>query len=190
MTRRRISWLAAFLCSVTGVAFLGGEVYMKSKGLLAARLIDRACDAWLDDGQQRPAWPWADFRALARLEVPRLGVRRTILSGASGSSLAFGLGHVSGTAPPGTGGNSAIAGHRDSWGSFIGDLRAGDELRLRNRGGWRRYRVIGSRVVDDHDIEPLAPATSSRLTLITCYPVGGLLPTGLRLVVQAEPLGE
>ena len=117
MKAHRTLCLAALLLAGTGLSLLAGQAHLKSKALLADWLIDRAYSGYLFDGRAHRPWAWADTHPIARIEVPRLGLRRTILAGASGSSLAFGLGHVSGTAFPGERGNCAIAGHRDSIGA-------------------------------------------------------------------------
>ncbi len=93
--------IVTILLAASGGALLGGQIYLRAKAALAAVLIDRAWEAHLADGREHRPWPWADLRPVARLEVPRLGVRRAILSGASGQSLAFGLAHVSGPGLPG-----------------------------------------------------------------------------------------
>jgi sortase A len=175
------------LLAGTGLVLLGGQGYLDAKAALAAVLIDRAWAEHLADGRDHRPWPWADMRPVARIEVPRIRVGRTVLSGASGESLAFGLGHVSGTALPGGPGNCAIAGHRDSWAAFMRDLKVGDEVRVRTRAGWRRYRVASLAVVAKDRIEVLEPAGAGRLTLITCYPFSGLMRSPWRLVVVCRP---
>lgn len=186
MKIRRTLFAVSLVLAVSGVSLLGGQAYMRTKALAAALLIERAWAWHLIDGRPHRPWSWADTHPIARLEIPRLGVRRTVLEGASGSSLAFGLGHVSGTAFPGTPGNAAIAGHRDSWAAFLKDLRAGDEVRLQTRSGdWQGYRVTGIDIVSRHETRVLDPGSSSRLTLITCYPFDGVLRSPWRYVVSA-----
>ena len=182
--------LAALLIAGTGVTLAGGQVYMRAKALLAARLIERAYEAYLEDGRPHRAWLWADFQPLGRIEIPRLGVRRTILSGATGSSLAFGLGHVSGTALPGGPGNSAVAGHRDSWARFMQRLRPGDEVCLTTPGGRTSYRVTQTRIVTLDDVEALEPTAGDRITLITCYPFSGWTDSRWRMIVVCERSSE
>jgi sortase A len=166
---------------------MGGQVSLKAKAALAAVLIDRAWEKHLADGAEHRPWPWADMRPVARLEVPRLGVRRAVLSGASGESLAFGLAHVSGTALPGRPGNCAIAGHRDTWAAFLRDLRPGDEVSLSTRSRRRRYAVDSLTVLPRERVEVLEPTGDERLTLITCYPFTGLLRSPWRLAIVCRP---
>lgn len=165
-----------------GGAMLAAQGYQLSKAFVAEALIERALAAQGAGELASTSWPWADHRPLAALEVPRLGVRRVVLSGASGSSLAFGPGHVDGTALPGETGNSAIAGHRDRWFSFMRHLRVGDAIVLTTNGRELHYRVTELRIVDESEVSVLDPVPVEQLTLITCHPVGGAASTRQRLV--------
>lgn len=180
MKRRVIPCLVVLLL---GAGLLGRDAWLWGKGALAGRLIESALAAHLDDGASHRPWTWSDFEVVARLEAPRLGVSRPVLTGASGESLAFGFGHVDGTARPGAPGNTVLAGHRDSWAAFMADLRRGDTLRLVHHGGVTAYRVVDAQVVDVLDPQPVASLGSDLLTLITCHPIGGLLPTRERYVI-------
>jgi sortase A len=97
--------------------------------------------------------------------------------------MAFGPGHIDGTAPPNGNGNSALAGHRDSWFAFLEHLRVDDEIRLETRTERRCYRVDELAVRAEWESEVLAAVAERRLTLITCYPFGGLGRGDRRYVV-------
>lgn len=170
-----------------GCALLGRQAFLHAKAELAAALIDRAWEAHLRDGMPHRPWSWADVAPIARLIAPRLGIDRPILSGAAGSALAFGLGHLSGTARPGRPGVCVLAGHRDTWASFLRDLAAGDEVVVRSRGDERRYRVVRLEIVDRSDASVLDPALRDRLVLVTCYPFDALRGGPLRYVVTCLP---
>lgn len=173
----------AFL--VSGGVSLAHHGYLRAKGILASHLIDRALEAHLRDGRGHRPWGWADFRPIARLEVDRLGVSESVLSGASGASLAFGVGHVDGTALPGDPGNCVLAGHRNRAFAFLRHLRPGDVLRLRTDSGTGRYLVDSARVVRASETAALGTTPGTRLTLVTCYPFNGLLRSPWRYVVSA-----
>ena len=173
--------------ALLGGLTLGEQGWLAAKACAARVLIDRAFEAHLEDGREHTPWSWADVHPVARLTAPRLGVERIVLSGASGSSLAFGPGHVDGTARPGEPGNVAIAGHRDDAFAFLGDLRPGDALTLETRAGARRCMVRDLRVVSMWDESVLQPTPGDRLTLITCWPLDGLVGSTERLVVLCEP---
>jgi sortase A len=190
-TRWRALPALALLCA--GGALCGERIALAGKAQVARHLIDRAFAAHLEDGAAHRPWRWADTWPIARLDVPRLGVRRVILAGATGATLAFGPGHVDGTALPGTPGNVVLAGHRDSWFAFLADLRPGDELLLHSRAGVERYTVERLEVRDAHDAVVLLPAAAPRLTLVTCWPFdgfGALVPGTRRYVVTCLRTGS
>jgi sortase A len=176
----------AVTCLLASGLLLGERAWLSAKARLAAALVDAAFRQHLLDGAAHRPWSWADTHPVARLEVPRLGVRRTVLEGASGSSLAFGPGHVDGTAAPNARGNCVLAGHRDSWFAFLSRLTLGDQLRLRTRQGEVRYEVTWAGVVSMWDRDTTAASTDRRLTLVTCYPFDGLTESEWRFVVRCR----
>jgi sortase A len=182
----RAARVAAAALLVVACAAGARAAWIPAKATLAQVLLD---DAWrrARAGEDRPVpWPWADAWPVARLVAPEHDRRLVVLSDASGRSLAFGPGHLSGTAPPGGSGTTVVAGHRDTHFAF---LRApGDHLELEARDGEaHRYRVIETAVVHARDARVAAEATRDRLALVTCWPFEALRPgTDLRFVVLAE----
>lgn len=63
----------------------------------------------------------------------------------AGRTLAFGPGHLSGTAPPGAIGNAVISGHRDTHFAFLSALRVGDGIVVEGRDGRHRRRAADAR---------------------------------------------
>ena len=185
MTSRR-RWAALGL-AVLGALSCGRGLWIPVKAEIAQGLLERAwARTRAGEGEARP-WSWADTWPVARLAAPRQGVEMIVLAGASGAVLAFGPGHLAGSAAPGETGNAVIAGHRDTHFEFLRRLEPGDEIRLETPGGARhRYRVEEARVVDERDVSVLRPADGSVLTLVTCYPFDAVVPGGpLRFVVRA-----
>lgn len=184
---RRALLVAALVVFVPGAGLAGRASYLALKRAVAVRLIEGAWSATIADGRPRRPWPWADFTTVGRLEAPRLGVSRPILSDATGRTLTWGLALVPGTATPDLPGHTVVSGHRDGWAGFLRDLRTGDAIDLvAPSGERRRYRVVGSEVVDARDAAVLAPTAEPRLTLLTCWPFDGLLPARERYLVTAE----
>ena len=185
--RRRWAIALAVLLAALAAWQLGAAGYVQAKAALAQHLI---AGSWRDalEGRSRPPWPWADTRPVARLTVPARGVELFVLSGASGRSLAFGPGHVDGTALPGSGGNSVIVAHRDTHFAFLRDLAKDEVIAVEDlKGRVTRYRVREVAVVDKGETRVLDPADAAQLTLITCYPFDAVAPgTPLRYVVIAE----
>jgi sortase A len=184
--RRAAAGVAAALLLTAG-AVLARSGYLEAKAYVAERLIAGAFDRHLVDGGTYRPWRWADVRPLARLEVDRLGVRRYVLTGATGSSLAFGLGHLDGSAPPGAPGGCIVAGHRDSWAAFLRDLEPGDEIRETTRAGVRLWTVVETAVVESIEADRVGPGAPDRLLLVTCWPFDGWGPSSLRYVVVCTP---
>ncbi len=63
----------------------------------------------------------------------------------------------------------------------------GDLLVLRTHSGSVRYEVRDLLVAHGRDVDLLEPTEDSRLTLITCYPFGGLTRSDLRYVAVLTP---
>ena len=185
MTRAR--GLPGTALALVGSVCLGWGFWIPLKAEVAQVLIERAWHR-AEAGKPSPrAWPWADTWPVARLSVPRLGTELYVLAGASGEAMAFGPAHVASTARPGSLGNIAIAGHRDTHFAFLRDLREGDALIVETRKGQRRYEVTGTRIVHESVTEVLEPSGHPELTLITCFPFGAVVPGGpLRYVVNAR----
>jgi len=172
------------LLLLTSAAWLDGSYIMLKAGL-AQHLIS---DSWERStaGEAIKPWPWADTWPVARIRFKTEDLY--VLAGAHGSALAFGPGHVDGTAPPGTDGTSVVAGHRDTHFHGLEQLYPGDSIELQDNGkNWIDYVVKAVRIVDTRD-EPgfLVSATDNRLILVTCYPFDAIYPGGpLRYVVEA-----
>lgn len=187
MSRAGLSIAALVMCC-WGIGQIARATYIHGKASLAQALIRRA---WVEratkGGSPRP-WPWADTTPVARLGAPSHRVDLVILEGGSGSTLAFGPGHVTGTAMPGDHGNSVIGGHRDTHFGFLKDLRRGEVLRVEAPAGdLVDYVVTGAEVVEQDRSDLLGDFGDDRLTLVTCYPFDAIQPGGsLRYVVTAR----
>jgi sortase A len=183
MSKRSI--IAAAL-ALAGAALFGNGAYLYAKAELAQVLLARAWSRTLAGERDVKPWSWADTWPVARIEFPGQRSSAIVLAGASGRTLAFGPGHVDGTAMPGERGNCAISAHRDTHFAVLRDLKVDDEIVLSTRQGRFRYRVESARIVDRGDTSVLAASSESKVTLITCYPFDAVVPGGpLRYVVVA-----
>lgn len=181
------SWLG-LAAVVLGLGLFAQGVWIPAKAAAAQVLLDRAWERTRSGEERARPWPWADHRPVARIRVPRLEVSVIVLEGATGASLAFGPGHLAGSALPGAPGNAVIAGHRDTHFAFLRELREGDAIVIeRPTGPPRRYAVTEASVVHERDLSPLAESEEAALTLITCFPFEAPTPGGPeRYVVRAE----
>lgn len=191
-TMPRALLLAAGTLSLFGLWQLGGAGFIHAKALVAQELTKAAWEETLERGGQVKPWHWADTYPVARLRVPSQKIDQIVLSGASGRVLAFGPGHLDGTALPGEAGLSLVSGHRDTHFTFLKDLMPGEALALQDRDGdWVQYRVTATQVVDSRSARLGAPAGGRHLALVTCYPFDSVQVGGpLRYVVFAEALQD
>jgi sortase A len=188
VNRRRATAIALL---GAGAVLLAHGLWIPAKAVLAQVLLERAFTEPDGGGAARP-WPWADFVPLARLRAPRLEASAIVVSSATGEALAFGPGHLSGSAAPGAHGNVVLAGHRDTHFRFLRDLRPGDALVLETRAGDRSdYAVVWAGIVHERDTALLGDGGADVLTLVTCWPFDAIQPGGpWRYVVVAEGVEE
>jgi sortase A len=124
---------------------------------------------------------------VGRIDIPRLGLSVAILQGTSSRTLRLGAGHMEGTPLPGEPGNSAVAGHRDTFFRSLKDIRKDDEIEIQMATGVLHYEVDWVRVVAPDDTSVLQPSgETSTLTLVTCYPFYLVGPAPKRFVVHAR----
>jgi len=175
---RKLQLAVSVLLMVLGTWQVGAAVYIHAKALLAQQLLLNAWDRTEQVGQRIRPWGWADTWPLAKLEVKQLGIETMVLAGASGRTLAFGPGHIEGTAPLGGSGNSVISGHRDTHFQFLRDLVKDDQIELHLPGGRNlKYAVMRMGIVDQDDTWILGHQIN-QLTLVTCYPFDAVVPGG------------
>jgi sortase A len=177
----------AAVLALSGQWLISDALYIRAKAALAQVLLNRAFAAEIAAGTVVKPWPWADTWPAARIEVPRLRARAIVLAGGSGQALAFGPGHLERTPDPGEPGTAVYAAHRDTHFAFLGQIEAGDEIVVTRRDQVTvRFRVTGTQVVrwNSSGIDPAAPGR--HLALVTCWPLGSVLPGPLRFVVNAD----
>jgi len=187
ISRRRLVQIAALAIICWGVGQMARGAYIHSKASLAQALIRRAWTRASKKGGAPKPWPWADTTPVARLGAPDHRIELVVLEGASGRTLAFGPGHLTGTAMPGDHGNVVIGGHRDTHFRFLEDLKRDDLLLIEDRDRELiDYVVTETAVVDRGRADLLRDYGDDRLTLITCYPFDAIRPGGPeRYVVTA-----
>jgi sortase A len=187
--QRFLGW-AQRLFFITGILALGYVGFT----LLYARLFQVSARRSLENQiQAEEARPVTQPRpaikrggVLGRMDIPRLGVSVAILQGTSARTLRLGAGHIEGTPLPGEAGNSAIAGHRDTFFRELKDVRRDDDIQLQTATGLFHYQVDWAKVVAPDEVSVLAPSTVSSLTLVTCYPFYMVGPATKRFVVRAH----
>ena len=123
---------------------------------------------------------------LGTLEMPKIGVSKSLFEGVSLTVLDYGPGHWPGTAMPGHVGNVVIGGHRTSHDRpfrNIDQLVVGDEMILTTSEGRFVYRVTGTEIVTPDAVRIIDQTERFTATLFACHPVGS---TRERYIVYFE----
>jgi len=131
-----------------------------------------------------------DGSPVAVLEIPSLGVRQVVVRGTSASDLMNGPGLMSGSALPGTPGNSVIAAKRVTFGApfgAIGSLRKGQRIIAVDGAGTFTYKVTRVLTVTAGQKDVVVPTADNRITLVTS---DSTIVTNGRLVVQGTLVGH
>lgn len=180
--------MACLLCF--GFWQLGQGTYIPVKAWLAQELMQLAWSRTTAGTNRATPWPWADTWPIAKLTARAGEVDLIVLAGGSGRTLAFGPGHLSASALPGTVGNTVIAGHRDTHFQFLQEVELGELLKLETSTGLEhRYKVVAVDIVDSRTGSLRLDTAHAFLSLVTCYPFDAHEAGGpLRYVVTAKML--
>jgi sortase A len=137
-----------------------------------------------------PESPPADPRAaeplvaLGTIEIPKIGVSKSIYEGITLTTLDHGPGHWPGTAMPGKFGNVVIAGHRVSHDKpfrNLDQLVEGDDVFMTTGDGRFDYKVTGIEIVTPDAVWIADQTPDYTATLFACNPPGS---TSQRIVVH------
>lgn len=126
---------------------------------------------------------------LGTIEIPKIGVAKTLFEGITLNTLDRGPGHWPGTALPGGYGNVVVGGHRTSKDRpfrHIDQLVPGDEIIYNTPQGRFVYRVTDTIVVTPDQLWVVDQRPGYTTTLFACHPVGS---TRERIIVFAELAG-
>jgi sortase A len=133
--------------------------------------------------------------AAGRVRIPEIGADYVVLDGTSAAHLRKGPGFFPETPFPGSGGTTAIAGHRTTYGApfrRVDDLERGDAIVVEMPYARFEYRVERIRIVDPDAFWVTNRVGYDRLVLSACHP---LYSAAQRIVVFArqvrvEPRGR
>ena len=185
-------WGAGIVIVVVSLVSLTFSLVTPLKAFAGQKLLAVSWEKTLATGEPQVPWPWADFKMGARLSFPRVGRALFTLDQASGEAMAWGPGEVVGTAPLGSPGLAAVAGHRDSHFRFLEQIQEGDVVLVElPDGSSQSYEIKRGDVVDSREWEiPQITYGPSSILLVTCWPFGGNTSGPLRFLWYAEKLIE
>jgi sortase A len=118
------------------------------------------------------------------IEIPKIGVVKSMFEGITLTTLDHGPGHWPGTAMPGQFGNVVIAGHRVSHDKpfrNLDQLVVGDDVILTTDDGRFVYKVTGTDIVAPDALWIVDQTPDYTATLFACHPAGS---TRQRIVVH------
>jgi sortase A len=124
--------------------------------------------------------------AIAKIDIPKIGVSEYVVEGTDTDSLRKGPGHYPETPLPGDPGTTAIAGHRTTYGApfrHIDELKPGQRVIIDMPDARLVYRVEQTKIVDDQDLSVLDKVGYQRLVLSACHP---LYSAAQRVIVFAR----
>ncbi len=122
--------------------------------------------------------------AVGTIEIPRIGVTKSMYEGITLTTLDHGPGHWPGTAMPGQQGNVVVAGHRVSHDKpfrNIDQLEPGDDVIFTTDDGRFVYKVTGTEVVYPDAMWIVDQTADYTATLFACTPPGS---TRQRIVIH------
>ena len=194
----RTAWAVGVVCLATwGALNIEGMMGARRElarfaALQAAAPLETASpDLSLWDHERIIAWRSALSEPapppLAVLRIPKIRLEVAVLPGTDDFTLNRAVGHIEGTALPGTDGNSGVAGHRDGFFRGLKDVGPADAIELDTSRGKELYRVERTWVVYPEDVSVLdaTPTPTPSLTLVTCYPFYHVGPAPQRYIVRA-----
>jgi sortase A len=115
-------------------------------------------------------------KAVAILEIDKIGIKLPVAEGVDLATLKFALGHMPKTAPLGSVGNAVVAGHRShSFGTYfnrLDEVTVGDTIKVTTGGQTYTYEVYETLIVEPDDLSVLRGSSNHKvITLITCHPL-------------------
>lgn len=120
-----------------------------------------------------PETPPAPSEALGRIVIPAAGIDWILVEGVTPAALAYGPGHMPGTAMPGQPGNAVISGHRTTYGApfyNIDAVQPGDAIEIETLIGLHIYEVVETIIVAPTDVWVTSQVEGGWLTLTACHP--------------------
>ena len=178
----------ALLILSVGLCFLVSGSWIQIKAVVAQALLERSWQQTLEHGNPVQPWPWADHWPVAQLKLLRAKSELIVLSGDSGSSLAFAPGWNTKSAKPGEQGVTVISGHRDTHFKILEDTEIGDLIDIvTTQGETVNYQIKTIDIVDSRVATIKTEQPRQVLVLVTCYPFDAIVAGGpLRYVLTAK----
>jgi len=178
-THQQICTGATNTTELVEVETVNETTFSQYENMTAEELSQVANLVWKQEGE-----------AIGSIRIPAIDLRWNFVEGISVSDLRKGPGHYPNTPLPGMGGNSAIAGHRTTYGAPFGDIAElswGDSIFIHAPYGDFEYRVTDRFVISPNEMWVIEDQGDNRLTLTSCHPK---YSSNQRYVVVAELVSD
>jgi len=181
--------LAFYFFLALGLLTLGYSAYVVVDARAYQAYEQSKFEAMLEKGTGSPqlsATPLVEGDVIGEIQVPRLHLKAIVVQGDSHTILRRAVGHIPETALPGTPGNVALAGHRDTFFRPLRNIKLGDTITLKTPTGDFQYLVDSTQIIPSTNVEVLSATPLPTLTLITCFPFDYIGAAPNRFVVRAR----
>nr|WP_277348897.1 sortase [Sneathiella limimaris] len=120
-------------------------------------------------GKPVKPWSWSDAYPVAKIDVPKLGVHRYVLSDANMRNLAFGPSLQK------VGDHRVIFAHRDTHFHFLREMALEDRVSFKFAGlPEEKWTIAKFDIVSAGDLSIPEDVGEELILLVTCYPFEGL----------------
>jgi sortase A len=160
--------------------------FQRSESAKLDQVVERPAERPTIERPRPSSTKRSDHALIGRLEIPRVNMSVMVVNGDDEATLKIAAGHLPDTPLPWELGNSAVAGHRDSFFRPLSNIKLHDTLILTTPHGEFHYAVSSLRVVEPNDLSVLAQNGRSSLTLVTCYPFSYVGRAPKRFIVRAD----
>lgn len=183
------SWrIAESIFLIAGLVFLDWFIWTRASAVLSQAHASREFRS-----ERRQASHLAPRRlqrddVVGSLQIPRLGIDVMVREGDDEATLAHAVGHLPSSPLPGSPGNIALAGHRDTFFRPLREIKVNDRIALTTREGSFEYQVESLKIVSPSDVSVLQASAEPTLTLVTCYPFYYVGSAPKRFIVRARQI--
>jgi sortase A len=123
------------------------------------------------------------------LLIPRIKAELPIVEGTNPNDLRRGVGHYKGSYFPTQNGQIVLSGHRDTVFRHLGEVKIGDTLEVKLKGGSYQYKITHTKIGDSKDTSIITlQHDKEELILTTCYPFRYVGNAPKRYIMYAEPI--
>ncbi|MDR7909993.1 class D sortase [Bacillus velezensis] len=127
--------------------------------------------------------------AVGILEIPKINAELPIVEGTDADDLEKGVGHYKGSYYPDENGQIVLSGHRDTVFRRTGELKKGDQLKVKLPYGSFSYEIVKTKIVDQKDKSIITlQHNKEELILTTCYPFSYIGNAPKRYIIYGKPI--